>query len=75
MPRRFATKLKMPADGVTLTDEPEVDKGVRMLRVLRAFTKSKNGVMSIELDGQLICLVKYSPERHPNVDTVPDSAL
>jgi hypothetical protein len=75
MPRRFATKLKMPADGVSLADEPEDVKGVRMLRVLRQFARSKNGVMAIELDGQLICLVKYDPVRHPNADTTPDGVL
>lgn len=75
MPRRFTTKLKMPADGVSLADEPEVDKGVRMLRVVRQFVKSKNGVMVVDVDGHALCIVKYDPQRHPNADTTPDGAL
>lgn len=76
----FSAKLKMPAGGVSLADEPEVDKGVRMLRVARQFVKNKNGVMAVEVDGQLIFLVKYNKDRekrpgHPEALTTPDVEL
>lgn len=78
--RPFSTKLKMPAGGVTLADEAESDKGVRMLRVVRQFVRSKNGVMAIDVDGQRIFLVKYDKDRdkrpgHPEALTTPDAEL
>lgn len=72
---RFKTREAMPANGVPLADEPVDLKAARMLRTLRQFVASPHGVTAIELDGQIVMLVKYSTERHPNADTTTDVSL
>lgn len=75
--RIFKTKHSAPPKGVTLEDEPEADKALRMLRGLREFVASKKvGVMAMQLDGQTIMLIKYNPEVHnPDADYRPSATL
>lgn len=69
-PKRFQYPFHL------LSIEPETDKALRLLRGMRHWVGLKTATVScIELDGQKILLIKYSPERHPNADTATEAEL
>jgi hypothetical protein len=70
---RFWTKEAMPAEGMSLTDESETDKALRLLRVQREFLRSKHKVFGYTLDGKAFLMIRYVPADHPpGADTTPD---
>lgn len=60
-PFRVALDHAMPAGGLTLEQETEEAKGVRMLRVLRMFAEHEARVYGLLVDGVPMVIVKPDP--------------
>jgi hypothetical protein len=65
-------RLQAPVGGVSIEDEPDEVKAMRLLEGLRHLAHGNYGTLGLVLDGVKIMVIKYEPTRHGNRDGKAD---